>query len=407
MIKKICLVIIFSISFHSMAKTPDLIKNILSPPYLIDLEELNENVNKIKSGVEPFNSYGEHIIHTADKLLDSTCFTITNKKYLPPSGNKNDYYSLGPYWWPDSSKIDGKPYVRRDGHRNPETLKYDAPLLKKMVDAIEVLTIAYIVTNDKLYKNKAFDFLHTWFINEKTRMNPNLEFGQAIPGIVDGRGIGIIETLKLVDLVDLLGILYRMEAIGDSDYQIIQQWFADYNFWLNTSKKGIDEKNWYNNHGTAYDLQVISFSLFTGNNMLAENVLDSVSTKRINNQITPQGLQPFELERTKSLSYSILNIKILFKISFIAEKLKLDLWQYESEDGRSIAKAVNFLIPYLFEGEIWPYQEMKPLHELRNDFIEIFGLAKKSYNYYNFEKYLRYYCENNMQLMRERLLRLN
>ncbi len=53
----------------------------------------------------------------------------------------------------------------------------------------------------------------------------------------------------LVDVVDAIGILYRKDALTKDDYQELQNWFKEYNIWLTTSEKGIDEKNWHNNHG--------------------------------------------------------------------------------------------------------------------------------------------------------------
>ena len=375
------------------------------PPYLISFNKLEQTSQDYRSKKEPVFTYGKILISEADMWLDSSYYTITNRKHLPASGNKHDYYSIGPYWWPDLSKEGGKPYIRKDGYRNPETLEYDSPKLKNMVSAVKNLTIAFILTEDEKYKNKALGFIKTWFIDPETKMNPHLEYGQAIPGINDGRGIGIIETRRLVEVVDAIGILYRKDALTKGNYQELQSWFNEYNIWLTTSEKGIAEKNWHNNHGSAYDLQVLAFSLFTENKLMAINVLDSVTSKRIDKHIESNGSQPFELERTKAFSYSIFNLKLLVEIALLAERLDRNLWDYESYDGRSIQKAIQFLIPFLFEGKEWTYPQMVKLEDLKYVFFELLNMANGKNDALNYDRYIFSYDFNSKLLQKEVLLR--
>jgi hypothetical protein len=42
-----------------------------------------------------------------------------DKTKTPPSGDKHGYLSEALYWWPDPSKQDGMPYIRRDGETIP------------------------------------------------------------------------------------------------------------------------------------------------------------------------------------------------------------------------------------------------------------------------------------------------
>src|ERR1044072_5271844 len=59
----------------------------------------------------------------ARKALVSGPFSITSKATTPPSGDKHDYMSQAPYFWPDPQRPNGLPYIRRDGDRNPEINK--------------------------------------------------------------------------------------------------------------------------------------------------------------------------------------------------------------------------------------------------------------------------------------------
>src|SRR5437868_6138387 len=56
----------------------------------------------------------------ADKVVVGPLYSVVNKEFLPPSGDKHDYMSMGTYWWPNPNTTNGLPYVRRDGQANPE-----------------------------------------------------------------------------------------------------------------------------------------------------------------------------------------------------------------------------------------------------------------------------------------------
>lgn len=43
-----------------------------------------------------------------------------DKTLVAASGNKHDYYSFPPYWWPNPDTQDGLPYIRKDGQTNPD-----------------------------------------------------------------------------------------------------------------------------------------------------------------------------------------------------------------------------------------------------------------------------------------------
>ncbi len=64
----------------------------------------------------------DKLLRVAALARDATPVAVTDKTtLLPPSGDRHDYFSLSPYWWPDPGKPAGLPYIRRDGETNSES----------------------------------------------------------------------------------------------------------------------------------------------------------------------------------------------------------------------------------------------------------------------------------------------
>ena len=299
----------------------------------------------------------------ADKAMSEGPFSVMQKAVVPPSGDKHDYMSQAPYFWPDPSKPNGLPYIRRDGERNPELKKIsDHDNLGRLGEDARNLALAYYLTGNVAYANRASLLLHTWFLDAATRMNPNLEFGQGIPGINTGRGIGLIETRSLMPAADAVGLLAGSKAWSAADQAGMKAWFTQFLQWMRTSQKGKDEDAAKNNHGTWYDLQVTDYALFLGDRQLAVDTLHRVKTRRIALQIKSDGRQPFELARTNAFSYSIGNLDGLMQLAWLGQPLGVDLWNFKTDDGRCIRAALDFLLPYAIGEKKWDYQQIGGFH---------------------------------------------
>jgi hypothetical protein len=314
----------------------------------------------------------------ADAALTAGPFTVTDKSFLPPSGDKHDYVSLSIYWWPDPNTPDGLPYVNRDGERNPEADKFDSPKLGRMSGAVETLALAYWFTRDERYARHAADLLRVFFLAPATRMNPNLQYGQGEPGHNKGTASGIIETVGLATrVVDAVALLGRSRSWTEADQRGIEAWFSAYLHWLQHSPLGRHEGRAFNNHGTWYDVQVSSFAILLGRPSLARHVLATSSRKRVLAHIAADGSQRWELLRTKSWGYSIYNLEAMFALGAIGDKMGVDLWQFTGSDGRGLRKALDYLIPYADPAAPWPFKQIAPRGAA--DLLPILGVAALVY----------------------------
>jgi len=338
---------------HSLAASDELPRVFVLQPS--DLIEARKRVQFNDSSLLPaFN----RLKHDAD-ALNAGPFSVTSKTLLPPSGDKHDYMSTAPYWWPNPNSPNGLPYVRRDGEMNPERDKAsDRSTLDAMIQNVKTLGLAYFFTGRESYATQAVKLLRVWFLDEATKMNPNLKYAQAIPGRNQGRGAGIIETHNLPELIDAVGLFHGSPAWGTNDQRALQKWFDAYLTWLLESPEGRTESKARNNHGSWYDVQIASFALFVDKKDLAKTILEEFPTKRIAQQIEPDGRQPRELERTQAWNYSLFNLEALFDAASLGNKIELDLWNFETPDKRGIRKALDWLLPFAIGAKKWSYKQI-------------------------------------------------
>jgi hypothetical protein len=355
-------------------------------------QKLSVLKKQYKDGDETATQEINSLLADADKTLTAGPYSVTvNKTKVAPSGNAHDYVSQAPYWWADPSKPDGKPYIRKDGERNPEIyLLHDDTQLNELCQAVKKLSFAFYFTGKEQYAQKAASLMDTWFIKADTKMAPNLNYAQYIPGINDGRGIGIIESRALANIPDALAMMQDSKSITDNLKGGVKQWFAEYLKWLQTSKNGTDEKGSQNNHGTFYDMQVVDFAIFTGDEKLAREVLQKRTIMRMDTQFTIDGKQPLELERTKSWGYSNMNLDGWCRLAVLADRLDIDLWHTE-KDGRGIKKCIEWLMPYLLKQKEWAYKQIEPMGY--GETLAICSFAQSKYPDIDFQKFFKMYSQ--------------
>ncbi|MFO7825357.1 MAG: alginate lyase family protein [Cyclobacterium sp.] len=299
------------------------------------------------------------LLREADQKLLEGPFSVTHKTQLPPSGDIHDYTSMGPYWWPDPEKEDGLPYIRRDGEINPEYYEYkDKEELGKLMGALRTLSEAYYFSAEEAYAAHAIRLLKAWFLDPDSKMNPNLNYAQRIPGRTEGRGIGIIDTRSFSELPDMLFMLSDSKHWNTAIENGLEDWISQYLDWLINSDHGKDEAVHGNNHTTWYFAQAIPLALYVDQQEIADSLAQVGLPLIMDEMIEADGSQPKELDRTRSWDYSAMNLLGIMSYAKAADHTGLDLWTYENSKGGSIRRALEFMVPYLKSGKDWPYEQI-------------------------------------------------
>ena len=328
--------------------------------FSLDIATLEKNKRKVAAKDESLKQSYKQLIKEADQALKFGPVSVMEKAHTPPSGDKHDYMSLAPYHWPNPDTKDGLPYIRKDGQTNPEVKEYkDKEYLPKLCESVHTLGLAYYFSDENHYAEHAARLIRTWFIDEATRMNPNLNFGQAVKGHNTGRGAGMIDTRHLIKVVDAIGLIKNSKHWKKSDQTAMEKWFGDFLHWMQTSKVGLDEMDSPNNHGAFYDAQRLSMALFIGNRDLSGEIIKSAQ-HRLDSQMNNEGFFPKELERTISLHYSVFVLEAFFNIANMADAAGMDFWNYESPTGKSLKKAFEAIKPYLLQEKEWTHPQIKP-----------------------------------------------
>lgn len=370
--------------------------------FCADPQALAGAKTKFIAGDPSFKPAFDKLFTDARKALKVKPPSVMDKRKTPPSGDKHDFVSQAPYYWPDTNSPDG-PYVRKDGERNPESMvDSDAARFETVCSSAHTLALAFYFTGEKKYAKHAARLVRVWFLNPATRMNPNLNFGQGVPGKTAGRASGIIGTHNIVELADALVLLANSKYWTAKDQTAMTAWAGEYLQWLTTSKLGRAEGKASNYHGTFYDAQVTALALFVGNTTLAREILESAQHERIAKQIDPDGSQPRELHRATSFNYCVFNLTAMLDLASLGQNAGVDLWHFATDDGRGIRKALEFMAAYADPARQWSWQQIKEPD--RSSLGELLLRAAAVYPEGKFEEALKFFDAKELAASRSRLL---
>lgn len=329
---------------------------------VIDGERLVQAKARLQRGDDRYIDALAHITAQADYWLDQGPWSVTSKSKEPPGGSIHDYASQAPYWWPNPDTPDGCPYVQRDGERNPEVNAYqDRVFVGKMFNSSYKLSLAWYYTGEEKYSRHAAEILRTWFIDEATMMNPNLNHAQIIPCRNTGRSIGIIDfSQEYTNVLDAAAILASGNAPGwtEQDRLAFKDWNSRFLVWLTESEFGRDEAEAHNNHGTFANMQITALALFTGDKAMAAATAQKAYSF-IDAQISADGEQPDEIARTRSWHYSNFNMLAYLRWALAAKKVGVDLFGYKGPAGQSLFGAMKYILPAAVGGSsAWPHRDL-------------------------------------------------
>jgi hypothetical protein len=313
------------------------------------------------------------VLLAAGRYLPEQPVTITASHCPRSAGGLHDFFSEGDYWWPDPNNPRG-PYIQRDGMTNPDNFVEHRRAMIRLSLIVPALAAAYKITGKRAYAQHAARHLRAWFVDDATRMNPNLQYAQAIQGRYTGRGTGIIDTVHLAEVARAASVL----SLPAADLASVKAWFADYLNWIATHAYGISERDATNNHATCWAVQALAFAQLTANQAMAAYCRDRFRTVLIPNQEGADGSFPEELRRTKPYGYSLFNLDAMSMLAQMLTTPRDDLWKWRLPDGRGMALAAGYMYPYVRNKKAWPlppdamYDEQWPV---RQPFLLFAGLA--------------------------------
>lgn len=297
----------------------------------------------------------KNLVQSANAFCTMTPIAVTDKT-TNRSGNKHNFEALSIYFWPDPENPNG-PYIVRDGQPNPEYKEYDLPRLEELVKRTTVLSRAFYVTGDEKYFTAFCQQIDAWFLVKKSRMTPNFEYNQFIPGRNNGKGCsaGVIDAYNFINVLEAVRLVDGKKSLGKSRNKKLKKWFSNFATWMQTSEIGLQEARATNNHGAAYDITLFVLCKYIGDEKKCEDIVANFAERRINPQIQPDGSQPEELRRTKAFNYSVYNLQHLVDFCIIQRNLGND---YINGDGSRIKAAIEYLDQFVGHRERFPYQEI-------------------------------------------------
>src|SRR6185369_13413962 len=296
----------------------------------------------------------DRIMTRAKAAMALEPLTITKRRAKLSPGGPNDFYSMADYWWPNAASPTGLPYVKRDGQINPKNFADHRKCLLQFRDNVTALAAAYKVTGNNRYAEVAVEWLQTFFLDPKTRMNPNLQYAQAIPGVCEGRSLGIADSLPLVEVPKAIEAIQSSPALTPEISDGLKKWFTDYLQWMNTNTNADSAAETSDDLSVVFWLQAAVFADYVGDQDQLASCRNRLKYFFLPNQMAPDGSFPHQMTRSMSYAFSLCLLDNLTAMCQVLSTPDDDLWHYTVPDHGSIRKAVDFMYPYIEDESKWP-----------------------------------------------------
>jgi len=355
-------------------------------PILIDTDHLAIAKAGVENDDPLYRAAFAQLVEDAEVALKSGPYSVTDKQKVAPSGDKHDYASYSRYWWPDPNKSDGLPYIRRDGETYPNSQspkESDRPRIGEFGVNTEILGLAYYITGEEKYAQKAAELIRVWFLDSLTYMNPNVNHAQCRLGHNNGTKSGVLDGRLMIRALEGSLLISKSAELTDDEYKMLKAWAGEYFKWLTTNEMALQEAVAENNHGSFYDVQAMYFALYAEDRDAATEIAQSFTETRLLSQIRPDGSMPAEMARTRPLFYSIYNLHAMSLVAHLAEKVNVDLWKAEDENSR-LRAGFDYLVPYVDEQNTWPKPTLGKAD--RMELLAILQMADRAYPDGNYMK---------------------
>jgi hypothetical protein len=321
-----------------------------------------------------------HLRADAERRLKEGPWSVTAERPQGIAMDVHDFYSEAPYWWPQDGDPKA-PYVRRDGQTNPNRFVANKNALVSMSDAVFALGTAAYLLDDPHYAQRAARDINTWFINPKSRMNPHMDYSQAIRNFNSGRGAGIVDGRVFIRAIQGMEFLAQTGNWDPKDQAAVKKWFQDYLHWLTTSDNGNADRRAGNNHASWWTAQAAAIATFVEDDAQQKAAFNYYRDRIFPRQIKPDGSAPREEARTRSLWYSAFNLEALTTTCRIAQIAGVDVWSAHAKGNATLATVIEYLQPYLSDPKKWTKEQITDFSNDGLYFLAYAGMGMKKPEY--------------------------
>lgn len=298
----------------------------------------------------------KEVLSEARRALSEKPITVTATRSIRSAGGLHDFFSEGDYWWPNPAHPDS-PYIQRDGMTNPGNFVEHRRAMVRFSRIMGALGSGWVLTGDARYVRQAMRHAKAWFLDTATRMNPSLNYAQAIKGRFTGRAVGVIDMIQMMEVAQTLHVMSRSKHADTAVLRASRDWFRDYLRWVTTHPYGVQESMALNNHGTCWVMQVAVFARFAGEAAWLDTCSRRFREQLMPGQLDSAGRFPRELARTKPYGYSLFNLDAMATLCHVLSTPSDDLWAFRLPDGRGMRNAVEWMHPYVDDKSAWPYKQ--------------------------------------------------
>ncbi|ODO09707.1 hypothetical protein I350_01922 [Cryptococcus amylolentus CBS 6273] len=253
-----------------------------------------------------------------DILKNDVVYSVTFSKMLCPEG-KNYLFTLKPYYWEVAPGV----WKRRDGQRNPYC---DLPggqiQLQGMATSVHTLALAALHLGDEVddagnpLKVQCLGhierLLRVFFLDEATRMVPEVWYSQCIPGWNPLKGdYAFAIAIRYLILVSQALVMVSPMIPGDV-VDGMRSWLGVQVEWMKTSEQGEWAKNYGDNKTLWYHAIIASHLSVTEAEEGAKRYADELVGQWRAQYPTAETFFARDLRRTRPRHYALFALQPLF-----------------------------------------------------------------------------------------------